>query len=357
MIKDHLFARLNPVVRALTAVSLLAGEFQSPHIVQAQVPPSQTWEAQGVSTMKLSKDRVCDQLSHVEINLVASRAKELGATHLAIETPYDNPDCGSALIYTRNWVSAARAQGLNVIHRHMFTRMEGIYGQQKDPTLNYSQMIYDYIITNPDLFAAGDFVMPIPEPDNAGIRGFNCGSGCMFPDTATFNTFVRQIYGSTTQALAIINHGSDVQISCCSFSGFTAAGLDNPDWTDGILEQQTQLALGKVISLDHYPQSGYTMAGDLAELHQIHPDWTVDMGEWGAIDTNNPVSVINASMTAAIQPWIRSFGYWHIGPEGTGEGLLDDNFDRLPAFYAVQDYFKKPGQPSNFRTFLPLVQK
>jgi hypothetical protein len=299
-----------------------------------------TWQIEGVSTMKYSKDRVCNQLKIPEINKLIADAKNLGATHISLETPYDNPSCGNAVAYTKEWIDAAKNQGINVIHRHMFTKFEGIYDKQKNNKLPYPEMIYKYITDHPDFFQDGDMVQPMPEPDNSGIEGFNCNSNCFFKTAEDFNKFIRDIYTSTKQALKDIGK-ENVVLSCCSFSGFTAAGLDNPDWQDGILEKETLEVLGNVVSIDHYPQGNATMQSDMDELVTRHPNWIIDIGEWGAIKKGeNPVSEINETMPALKRPEIRSVTYWHIGPVGNGEGLTDEKINPLPPFYAVQTFFK-----------------
>lgn len=83
-----------------------------------------------VSTMKLTKDMVRNPLSFEDIEQVLDWVENLGANTISIETPYDNPSGGDSIAYTYKWIKAAREKGLNIIHRHMFLKMEGIYDEE-----------------------------------------------------------------------------------------------------------------------------------------------------------------------------------------------------------------------------------
>ena len=124
---------------------------------------SQAWSIQSVSSMKETKDKICGQDSLSFINQWVATAKQLGVNYIAVETPYDSPSCADSTSYTRAWVSAIRAAGLKVWHRHMPLSFEGIYSIPKIKS-DYLSLISSYIKNNPDLFKPDDIFTPIPEP-------------------------------------------------------------------------------------------------------------------------------------------------------------------------------------------------
>ena len=85
-------------------------------------PPSQAvtnWQIKSVSSMKETKDKICNQDSQEFINAWVVKATELGVNYIAVETPYDNPKCASSIGYTKIWSDTIHAKGLNIWHRHM----------------------------------------------------------------------------------------------------------------------------------------------------------------------------------------------------------------------------------------------
>jgi hypothetical protein len=299
------------------------------------------WEIRSVSTMKESKDRVCGPRTRSFIDQWMATAVDLGANYVAIETPYDDPACASALTYTREWTNSARAHGLRVWHRHMPLAFEGIYDTPKDPSKNYIAMITDYIRTNPELFMPGDIFTPTPEPQNGGVRHVTyCSQGvCQFDDAAHFNRWLREAIIESERAFADIGMAGQVRVGYYGFDGFVAWGSKNPDW-NGILEDRTVEVMGN-ITIDHYPETiGDTMENALNELTARYPGVPIVIGEWGSIENRtNLIEQINSAMTAAMRPEVIGFNYWHMGMGGH-EALIDENFNRFPHFETVREFFR-----------------
>jgi hypothetical protein len=267
------------------------------------------------------------------------KAVELGANYVAVSTPYDNPDCGNSVDYTRTWVNAIRAHNLKVWHRHMPLAFESIYSTPKSNASDFKTMIVNYIHQNPDLFADEDIFTPIPEPQNGGIFGVTgCVDNiCQFSSIETFNQWLRDIM--TVSKDSFTAAGKNLKIGYFGFDGYIAWGDNNPDW-DGILEDATILQMGN-ITIDHYPELvGDTMDNDLTELEQRYPGVDIVIGEWGtATGLNTPQQVINSMGAAANHPSVKGFNYWQFGPGGAGEQLINDDFTNNTQFAAVSQYY------------------
>lgn len=298
-----------------------------------------SWSIQSVSSMKETKDRICSPRDGQFLAGWVDKAAALGVNYIAVETPYDNPACGSSLAYTAAWVQAIRARNIAVWHRHMPLAFEGIYNTPKNPNGDYLQMIANYIHANPGLFAEGDIFTPIPEPQNGGIsRVTYCAQGsCVFRSAAHFNTWLRDAIDVSERAFTDIGLGGKIKIGYYGFDGFVAWGHNNPDW-DGILEDATILKMGN-ITIDHYPEIvGTTMEQDLKELEARYPNIPIVIGEWGTITGNDTEASVRRSMQAAKRPSVVGFNYWHMGIGGKEE-LIHDDFTENIQYDDVRSFF------------------
>lgn len=314
-------------------------------VIPSDEPPITTpantrkWQIRSVSSMKETKDRVCNQRDALFIAKWTQTAKELGVNYVAVETPYDNPSCASSVTYTAKWVDAIRRQGLNVWHRHMPLAFEAIYNTPKRVD-DYIPMIVSYIKTNPTLFGPNDIFTPIPEPQNGGIKGITyCQNDlCQFENKEAFNAWLRRAMTESKAAFAAIGKPG-VKVGYYGFDGFVAWGHNNPDW-EGILEDETVKQMGN-ITIDHYPEAvGTSMTNDLKELAAKYPGVPIIIGEWGATAGGDTVASVKQNMgAAAANPAVTGFNYWHMGVGGN-EALIEDNFTKLAAYSEVQKYFR-----------------
>lgn len=291
--------------------------------------------------MKETKDKICDQDSAAFIDQWISKAIELGANYIAVETPYEDPACGSAVAYTKAWVDAIHGRGLKVWHRHAPLAFEGIYDTPKDASKDYLKVIGDYIRANPSFFRAGDIFSPIPEPQNGGIAGVTyCSQGvCVFNGAAAFNQWLRDAMTISEAAFQSIGLGGQMKIGYFGFDGFVAWGDNNPDW-HGILEDSTIQMMGN-ITIDHYPEIvGDTMANDLDELTARYPNTPIVIGEWGTITAGNLANQVSTSMQAALRSNVIGFNYWHMGMGGN-EALINSDFSNNVQFDAVKAFFTR----------------
>lgn len=302
-----------------------------------------SWTIRSVDVMKYSKDVVCNPPSDTFIATQVQKAKELGANYIAISTPYNNPSCGDSLALTKKWVAAIRAQGLSVWHRHMGLSFEGLYGIPKKYNDDYLQLISNYIIENKDLFKDGDIFTPTPEPDTAGIGGVTyCDKVCAFKDNAEFNQWIRNAQLVSKLSFAQIGL-PNLKIGYYGTSGFIVVGENNPDWFGkSFLEPATVTAMDNVIAMDSYPESyGGNMKTVLDKAHEIWPNATFMIGEWGTISASNETIAneqIMSTMSSAKRSYVSGFNYWTMGPSGQ-EGLLNTDGSIKSTFTNVQSFY------------------
>ena len=316
------------------------------------------WEIRSVSYMKETKDRVCNPWGAEQIGIFVQRAKELGATHVTLETPYDNPVCDGAregnfsIDYTKQWIDEIRAHDLGVWHRHMFIPFEGIYRdhmpleKRKEPNLPYADMVAQYIADHPDFFQRGDVFTLMPEPQNGGIEQYgtkDCGPSnvCIFPTIQSFNDFLVVGLDAARAEFAKLGLEDDITFSCCGFDGYMMWGDNNPDH-QGRTKIDSRIGSRAIFSIDHYPAPDSTMEADLREFRYMWGNVPIIVEEWGATrDDRDPVADIEESLTALREdPHIIGVGYWQGGPQGH-EGLLTPNLRPNASFTAVQEQFAK----------------
>lgn len=308
--------------------------------------PTPIWKIRSVDAMKVTKDVICAQKDSTYISNWVDKAVEIGATHVAISQPYENPTCGNSIAYAQEWVDVIRAKGLRVWHRHMPLSFEGIYSTPKSNTDYYFETIFNYIANNSTLFAAGDIFTPIPEPQNGGIKNVtNCFQNvCQFESQKDFNNWLKTAMFISEKAFEGLGYAEDeIKIGYFGFDGFVVWGACNPDW-NGILTDTTVARMGN-ITIDHYECGGQSMLDALTNesksFRQKYPNTPLVIGEWGTIGATSEqdqVNQIHAAYDAFIQAGVIGVNYWHLGP-GTTEGLINTDFSNKPGFNALSSYF------------------
>ena len=211
---------------------------------------------------------------------------------------------------------------------------EGLYGQSKSGVDSFAEMISTYILINSAQFEEGDIFTPIPEPQNAGVQGVTCSSGCFYDTQKHFNHWLQDMLFVSELSFKALDMETTraaydpekVNIGYYGFDGFVAWGHNNPDWT-GIITTKTLEKLGGTMTIDHYPEAvGTTMAADLAELLATIPSiQRIVIGEWGTIQGGNTEqSVLNSMGAAATNSAVVGFNYWQPGPGGNEALWLSD---------------------------------
>lgn len=248
------------------------------HDAAGREKAARIWEIQSIDTMKTSRDQARAQLNNKEYDKVidqeARAIKDLGATHIAIGTPYDE----EFLPYLKRWVSAARRHNLNVWFRGNFSRWEGWFDYPKDMSPEeHLTATSQFITDNKNLFKDGDAFDPCPECENAGH----------WPQPAKNNEFneylVRQHEGVKE---ATAKTGKNIITNAFSVIGGRAYEVMSPGAAQ---------ALDDVVVIDHYIKDPANMGEYVTYFHNELGARTL-VGEFGA-----PIPDINGEMTEAQQ--------------------------------------------------------
>lgn len=227
-----------------------------------------------IDTMKYSRDNAKNPATEKDIPFYVSAVANLGATHIAIATPYDE----EFYPVLKTWVTEARKHHLKVWFRGNFSSWEGWFDHKPftDPNEHHA-LTKAFIEKHPDLFEKDDIFTPVPEAENGGM-GDPRGSD---EKTAKFNQFLVASYNSCVDSFEKIN----VQVHCGYFS-------TNGDIARDIITPETVKAVGNTIVIDHYVNSAQRMSDDLDYLVRKFPEAQIVIGEFGA-----PIEDINGTMS------------------------------------------------------------
>jgi hypothetical protein len=298
------------------------------------------WQTQSVSFMKFSQDVLANFPTDAFIIKECDKAVELGAN--TVDVVVVIPDRRSDAL-VRRYDDIARKRGLNLWFRVVGSAFNGIYGVQKKRSpdgYRHTKNIVDFIYRNRDLIRFGDKVTPQAEPQEGGIvgvTGINQGVA-QFSSAADFNEQIR-VWQLATKTALDANGIKGVSVGHYGFTGFVVAGLDNPDWQGKtFIEQATVEAMDNRICVDHYPTPGkLTMAQSLDLIHGLFPNAKIDIGEYGAINSES-VDTVTQAFQAFKRPYIDFVSYWHLGPGGK-ESLVNQDFSNTPYFNVVKSFF------------------
>ena len=150
------------MIKLLILLGLLTS-LLSNYSAKAMAQTSYLWPITSIDTMKYSRDAAANPKVYALIPQQVSQVATSGASHIAIDTPYDN----QFLPVLTAWVMEARQNHLKVWFRGNFSGWEGWFNTPKfsDYKIDH-QLVYQFITSNPDLFENGDIFTPVPEPEN-----------------------------------------------------------------------------------------------------------------------------------------------------------------------------------------------
>lgn len=300
-------------------------------------PPSQLWHYQCIDTMKVSRDSAREFLSKPEYatNFIAKEVaeiKSLGATCIAIATPYDE----EFVPLLAKWVAASRQHGLNIWFRGNFSGWEGWFNYPKLKNgAEHSAKLSEFITKHADLFQDGDILSPAPEAEN-GILGNPWRTEA---SKQQLRDFVWQSSDACQKGIAAINK----KVHCGWFSA-------NGDVARDIYNHDLLQKAGAVTVIDHYVSSSQRMGSDLNKYASKH-GLPIMVGEFGA-----PIPDINGNMNEAQQAQFigelfRQFythkstvigvNYWVL--RGGSTSILNDDGSERQVANIIRDYFM-PGQ-------------
>lgn len=237
------------------------------------------WRIQSIDAVKYSRDqarwRLTDPGFDQEINNQVEQIKNLGATHVAVGTPYD----AEFIPYLKRWVRITREKGLKVWFRGNFSGWEGWFYYPRIDRDEHLGKTYSFIVDNPDLFEDGDIFTPCTECENGG-PGDPRSNG----DAEGHRDFLIKLYESSKSAFETINKKVD--------TGFFSMNYDVA-WL--IMDKETTEGVGGVVAIDHYVSTTDRTADDITKIAE-RSGGNVVLGEVGV-----PIPDIHGSMTQSQQ--------------------------------------------------------
>jgi hypothetical protein len=317
------------ILLALIILLLIAGSRNPPATVTAPVSTG-WWDVQSVDTMKYSRDYARQALTDsgfaATIDQQVSEIASVGATHVAVATPYDD----EFLPVLRMWVVSARKYGLKVWFRGNWSGWEGWFNYPKISRTDHLNKTKQFILGHPDLFENGDIFTACPECENGGPGDprFNTGVG-------DYRQFLIDEYEITRNAFVAIH--KNVRSNFLSM---------NADVARLVMDRATTSRLGGIITIDHYVGNPAQYAADIESLITVSGG-RVMLGEFGA-----PIPDITGDMSAGDQAsWLHDtlnvlashrtdivgVNYW-VGVGGTTQ-IWDNQGNAAPAVSVLHTYY------------------
>jgi hypothetical protein len=285
------------------------------------------WGVQSIDTMKFSRDKSREDLDETIIDSEVREIADIGATHVAIDTPYDS----EFLPRLRQWVTAARKYNLNVWFRGNFSGWEGWFSYPKNMTRDkHLELTKNFILDNSDLFHNGDIFTACPECENGGP-----GDPRQTGDVGGFRKFMIDEYHTTSDLFKSL--GKDVITNYNSMNG---------DVVRLIMDQDTTIQMGGVVAVDHYVAETQKLANDIDDFAKISGGKVV-LAEFGS-----PIPDITGGQTEAEQAvWIKDLmekladnpnligvNYW-VGVGGS-TALWHEDLSKKLAVNSIRPFYK-----------------
>ena len=260
----------------LSAYLYLNPESEISKKIESPVPKAiSAWQFRSIDTMKYSRDvsrQVLDDPTFDKIiDRQVSQIAATGATHVAIDTPYDD----EFLPVLKRWVSAARKYNLNIWFRGNWSGWEGWFNYSKITREDHLLKTQEFILTNPELFKDGDIFTACPECENGGP-----GDPRMNGDVQGHRKFLIDEYKITKDAFQKIH--KNVKSNFNSMNG---------DVARVIMDKNTTKALDGLIVIDHYVATSDELVSDIKHFAS-ESGGKVVLGEYGA-----PIPDIQGDMT------------------------------------------------------------
>jgi hypothetical protein len=235
-----------------------------------------TWQIQSIDVMKVSRDDSRQPNIKEKIPGFVADVARLGATHIAIGTPYDE----EFYPVLKVWVDEARKNNLKVWFRGNFSGWENWFDYPLFKSISEHHLMQaEFIAKHPDLFADGDIFTPVPEPENGLIHDPRFPNG----NKQIYLQFLLDSYDICKNNMAKIGKN----VACGYFSM-------NGDIARDIMTKEVAQKLGVVV-VDHYVKSIDRFVHDIRELHQKF-DVPIVLGEFGA-----PIPDIHGQMDQSTQ--------------------------------------------------------
>ena len=287
------------------------------------------WEFRSVDTVKYSRDVAGQMLAKPEyddvINKQVSDIASLGASHIAIATPYD----AKYVPFLERWVKSARKYKLKVWFRGNFSGWENWFGYERITREEHKKLLAEFIVNNPALFEDGDIFTSCPECENGGP-----GDPRLNGDPEGHKKFLIEEYKISLESFGKINKKVN--------SGFYSM---NYDVAKLIMDRETTRALGNIVVIDHYIKDPLQVAQDAKAIAETSGG-NVILGEFGA-----PIPDIHGEFTEEEQskwiedglnasskiPEIIGVNYWV--NVGGSTRLWNDDGSKRKAADTIKKYF------------------
>lgn len=298
------------------------------HVSAAEAIP--WWQIQSIDTMKYSRDLARQTLENPAkfqhtIETQTAEIAAMGATHIAIDTPYDKEFIPVLTL----WVASARAHNLSIWFRGNFSGWEKWFDYPKITREQHTSKMRTFLESNIELFRNGDIFTPCPECEMGGP-----GDPRSTGDTAGFRAFM--IEEKELSESFFKEHEIRVATNFASMNLDVARLVMDPD---------TTRRMNGVVTIDHYVRDPKKISEDATSL-AAKSGGEVIIGEFGA-----PIPDINGRMSAeeqntwiykalselASNPTVIGVNYWV--SHGGSTALFDDDIPR-PATATIRSYFQ-----------------
>jgi hypothetical protein len=290
------------------------------------------WSIQAIDTMKYSRDTARGEATSKEFEAeIATQVKniaDIGATHIAIGTPYDE----EFVPFMNKWIKEARKNNLSVWFRGNWAGWEEWFEYPSIDRKQHLEKTQQFILSHPDLFEDGDIFSPCPECENGGPGDPRFMTGD--DDLEKYQEFLKDLQNTSASAFKEIN--KNVRSGYFSMNG---------DVANLVMDSKTTNALGNVVVVDHYVDSPTQLNDDISKYAK-NSEANVILGEFGA-----PIPDIHGEMTETEQAeWLDEslallsnnanligLNYW-TAVGGSTEIFRDGK--PTPAAQVLQKYFK-----------------
>lgn len=292
--------------------------------------PKPAWTVRSVDTMKYSRDMARAKLNDpgfdADIDRQLAAIAKTGATHVAIDTPYDE----EFLPYLRRWVKAARRHQLQVWFRGNWSGWEQWFGYNKIDSGTHYDKTKAFIFANKDLFEDGDIFTACPECEN--------GLQIHMDDQEEMRRYKHMLleeYGMTKQAFAAI--GKDVA------SNYTSM---NSHMAEAVMDAETTRQLDGIVAVDYYPREPEELARKVRKL-AAQSGGRIVLAEFGAPipDTTGPLTEkeqadwLQRGLTQlAGIPELTGVNYW-VNAGGT-TGIWQEDGTPKPGAGVLRQFYK-----------------
>jgi hypothetical protein len=241
------------------------------------------WNFQSIDTMKYSRDlsrqKLNDDSFNAIIDMQVKNIAATGATHIAIDTPYDD----EFFPILKRWVVSARKYKLKVWFRGNWSGWEGWFGYSKIDRETHIAKTREFILNHRDIFQDGDIFTACPECENGGP-----GDPRETGDLRGHRKFLIDEYAVTKQAFKQI--GKNIASNYDSMNG---------DVASVVMDKATTQALDGIVTIDHYVATPEQLVAKVNEIAK-NTGGKVVLGEFGA-----PIPNLNGDMTQDQQAaWI-----------------------------------------------------